>query len=149
MDAILRALTVYVLLALVFRIAGKRTLAQITTFDFVLVLVLGEATQQALLGDDPSLTNATLVIVTLVTLDIAFSWLKVHYPRVECWVDGVPIVLVDRGQLLRERMREARIDEDDVLTAAREAHGLEHLDEIKFAVLERGGRISIVPWRHG
>jgi uncharacterized membrane protein YcaP (DUF421 family) len=67
MDAVLRALAIYLVLMLLFRLVGKRSLAQITTFDFVLILVVGEATQQALLGEDFSITNAALVIATAWT----------------------------------------------------------------------------------
>jgi uncharacterized membrane protein YcaP (DUF421 family) len=64
-------------------------------------------------------------------------------------MDGVPLVLVHEGRLLRERMERVRIDEDDILTAARETHGLERLDQVKHAVLEREGSISVIPWREG
>ena len=76
MDSVFRALAIYAVLLLIFRISGKRSLSQITTFDFVLLLVIGEATQQALLGDDFSLTNAFIVIVTLVGVDIGLSLLE-------------------------------------------------------------------------
>jgi len=73
MDSILRAAGMYVALMLLFRVAGRRSLADLTTFDFVLLLIIGEATQQALLGDDFSFTNATLVIATLIVLDVGLS----------------------------------------------------------------------------
>jgi uncharacterized membrane protein YcaP (DUF421 family) len=76
MDVILRGIAVYVFLLLVFRIAGRRTLSQITTFDFVLLLIIGEATQQALLGDDFSVTTGFLVVATLLVIDIGLSLLK-------------------------------------------------------------------------
>ena len=69
MDPVLRALAVYVVLLVIFRLAGKRSMARITTFDLLLLLVVSEATQQALLGDDFSLTNAALVILTLVAVE--------------------------------------------------------------------------------
>jgi uncharacterized membrane protein YcaP (DUF421 family) len=93
MESVLRALAIYAMLLVVFRLVGKRALAQITTFDFVLVLVIAEATQQGLLGNDYSLTNAFLVIVTLVAADVWLSVLKQRVPAVEPWLDGVPVVL--------------------------------------------------------
>jgi uncharacterized membrane protein YcaP (DUF421 family) len=120
-------------------------LAQITTFDFVLVLIVGEATQQALLGEDFSLTNAFLVILTLIGIDTAMSFWKQRSPQVEKWLDGVPVIIVVEGKLLQDRMDQARVDADDVLEAARQSHGLERLDQIKYAVLERSGGISIIP----
>ena len=145
MDSILRALVVYAVLLIVFRIAGKRSLAQITTFDFVLLLVIGEATQQGLLGDDFSLTNAVLVITTLVGLDIGLSLLKDHFPKIGPWVDDVPLVIVEDGKPIQERLKKARVDEADILESAREKQGIERMDQIKYAVLERTGSISVVP----
>ena len=145
MDSVLRAAAIYAFLLLVFRLAGKRSLAQITTFDFVLLLVIGEATQQALLGDDFSLTNAFVVILTLLGIDIALSLLKQRSPLMDKWLDDIPLVLVDDGKPLRDRMEKARVDESDILSAARELQGLERMDQIKYAVLERSGGISIIP----
>jgi uncharacterized membrane protein YcaP (DUF421 family) len=145
MDSVLRAAAVYFFLLVVFRIAGKRSLAQITTFDFVLLLVIGEATQQALTGEDFSMTNAFIVILTLIGLNVLLSELKNRSPSIENWLEDAPVIVVDEGRLLREPMARERIDESDILTAARESHGLERLDQIKYAVLERNGAISIVP----
>lgn len=145
MDSVLRAAAVYLILLVILRVAGKRTLAQVTVFDFVLLLIISEATQQALLGEDFSITTAAIVIGTLVLFDIALSMLKQRSPRLDRIIDDTPVVIVDHGRALQDRMRHARIDEEEVLIAAREAHGLERLDQIKYAVLERSGGISIVP----
>ena len=145
MEPVIRALAVYVLLMIVFRIAGKRTLAQITTFDFILLLIVSEATQNALIGNNYSLTNAALVIVTLVGTEISLSVLKDKWPRLDKWIEGLPLVIVDHGQPIKEHMDKARVDESDILTAARELQGLERMDQIKYAVLERNGAISVIP----
>jgi uncharacterized membrane protein YcaP (DUF421 family) len=145
MDSVLRAASVYLILMVILRVAGKRTLAQVTVFDFILLLIIGEATQQALLGDDFSIINAAIVIATLVLLDIALSVLKQRSKRLDRIIDDAPVVIVDNGKLLWDRMNKARIDEQEVLVAARELHGLERLDQVKYAVLERHGGISIVP----
>lgn len=145
MDSVLRALIVYVFLMVVFRVAGKRSLAQITTFDFVLLLVIGGATQQALLGDDFSMTNAVLVIFTLIGFDIGLSLLERRFPSLESWLDDVPLVLVSEGEMIEKRMDKTRISESDILASARANQGLERMDQIKYAVLERTGEISIIP----
>lgn len=145
MDAILRAASIYLFLLALFRISGKRSVAQITTFDFVLLLIIGEATQQALLGDDYSVTNAFLVVAALVGLEIFISWIKSHFPRIDRWVEGVPLIVLENGRPLKDRMESARIDESDILVAARELQGLERLDQIKYAVLERSGGVTIIP----
>lgn len=149
MDSVLRAAAIYVFLLLVFRVSGKRSLSQITTFDFVLLLIVSEATQQALLGDDFSIVNAFVVILTLIGLDIGLSLLKQRSPSLDRWIDDVPLVIVENGRPIKERMDKARIDESDVLTSARELQGLERMDQIKYAVLERSGGISIIPKESG
>jgi uncharacterized membrane protein YcaP (DUF421 family) len=147
MEPIVRALSMYLFLLIVFRISGRRALAQISTFDFVLLLIISEATQQALLGEDFSITTAIVVITTLLAADLALAHFKHAAPRLERWVEGLPLVLVENGQPLHDLMRRARVDEDDILTAARERQGLERMDQIKYAILERSGGISIVPRR--
>lgn len=145
MESVLRAAIIYIILLIVFRIAGRRTLSEMTSFDFVLLLIIGEATQQALLGEDFSLTNAFLVIVTLLTLDIAIALGKQRSSRVQRAIEGVPTVLVDNGKPLRQLMDKARVREDEILEAARQTQGLERMDQIKYAVLEVSGGISIIP----
>ena len=145
MDAVLRASAIYFFLLLIFRLSGKRSIAQITTFDLILLLIISEATQQALLGQDFSLTNAFLVIVTLVGIDIGLSLLKQRSPRIEKILEDEPLIIVEDGRPLLDRMKKVRVDEEDVLIAARVLQGLERMDQIKYAVLERNGGISIIP----
>lgn len=146
MDSVLRGLAIYAALLIIFRISGKRTIAQITTFDFVLLLVVGEATQQGLLGDDFSVTNAILVVATLVGADIAMSFLKEKARWFNRAVDGLPVVILEDGTPIEQRMRRARLDEADLLASGRESHGIERLDQMKYAVLEQDGNISIIPY---
>jgi uncharacterized membrane protein YcaP (DUF421 family) len=145
MDAVLRTVAIYAILLVLLRITGRRTLAQMTTFDFVLLLIISEATQQALLGDDFSVTNALVVIVTLLAMDVALSLLKQYVPSSDKLIDGLPMIVVENGTMLRERMRRARIDESDVLESARETQGLESIDQIKYAVIEITGSITVIP----
>jgi uncharacterized membrane protein YcaP (DUF421 family) len=147
METPLRALTLYLVLLVVLRASGKRSLAQITTFDFVLILILGESTQQALIGNDFSVTTGVLLIGSLVGIDMTFSFLKARAPRLDRWIEGLPLVIVENGRPLHERMAHSRVDEEDVLAAARERQGLSRMDEIQYAVLERSGGISIIPKR--
>jgi uncharacterized membrane protein YcaP (DUF421 family) len=145
MESVLRAAAIYIALVIVFRIAGRRTLSEMTSFDFVLLLIIGEATQQALLGEDFSLTNALLVIVTLLALDIAISLWKQRSEAANRIIEGVPTILVDHGRPLKGQMNKARVREEEILEAARRLQGLERMDQIKYAVLEVSGGISIIP----
>jgi uncharacterized membrane protein YcaP (DUF421 family) len=145
MDSVLRALAIYVFLLLIFRVAGKRTMAQVTVFDFVLLLIISEATQQAMIGQDFSITNAILVITTLIAAERGLTWVQKRFHRVDKWLDSLPLVLVQDGKPIDQRLKQERIDVSEILAAARETQGLSSLDEIKYAVLERTGGISIVP----
>lgn len=147
MDAVLRGVAVYVVLYLLFRVAGRRTLAEITTFDFVLLLIIGEATQQALLGEDFSLTNAFIIIVTLLFIDVLLALWKSRSTYADKVLEGVPTIIVENGRCLKDRMHKARVDEGDIMEAARRLQGLERIDQIKYAVIEINGGITIIPYR--
>lgn len=145
METVFKALIVYALLLLIFRISGKRTLADITTFDLLLTLIISESVQQAMISDDASMVGAGILVVTLVGADILLSILKYRYQGFARIVDGVSTTVVKNGVIDKRVAQSERIDEDDILAAARKSQGLERLDQIKHAVLEEGGGISIIP----
>jgi uncharacterized membrane protein YcaP (DUF421 family) len=145
MESVIRPALVYLFLLLLLRLTGKRTLAQITTFDFVLLLIISEASQQALIGEDNSMINGAIVVATLIGLNIVMSLLKQRSKWFDRLLDDIPLVIVADGKALKERMYKSRVDEEDVLDAAREGHGLERMDQIRHAILERDGKISIIP----
>lgn len=145
MEAVVRALVIYIGVLLFIRLSGRRTLSELTTFDFVLLLIIGETTQQALLGEDFSLTHAIVLIVSLVLIDIVLSLIRQKWSRADKWFEGVPMVLVDNGELLHDRLQRGRVDESDILEAARRLRGLENMGQIKYAVLEKSGDITIIP----
>lgn len=145
MESVLRGVAVYLFLLLIFRATGKRSLDQVTTFDFVLLLIISETTQQALMGQDFSITNAVILILTLFLLDQGLSVLVRRSEAVKRWAEGLPMIVVEDGKPLQERLEKSQIGEDDILEAARQLQGLERLEQIKYAVLERNGGITIVP----
>jgi uncharacterized membrane protein YcaP (DUF421 family) len=144
-DSVLRITFVYFFLMLLFRIAGRRTFGDLSRFDLIVLLLISELVQQAVVGDDPSTINAVILCSTLVGLEVALSWLKLRHRGLERWLEGTPLLVIDRGELVPDVMRETRIDEDEILAAARLAHGIERLEQIRFAVVEKSGHISIVP----
>jgi uncharacterized membrane protein YcaP (DUF421 family) len=145
MDSVLRGALTYFIIWLIFRLAGKRSLAELTSFDFVLLLIISETTQASLMDDNHSMTNTLLLVVTLLGIDIALSLWKQRAPAVEKLIDGVPLLLVADGVPIKEHMDKERVDEEDILSAARELRGVQRLDQIKYAVLERHGGITIIP----
>jgi uncharacterized membrane protein YcaP (DUF421 family) len=145
MNSIIRGVIVYFFLLLVFRISGKRTLAKITTFDLVLTLIISEAVQQSLLDEDHSMTNSFLLVLTLVAADIGLSIAKHRFPAVKKVLDGQPVVVVRDGSFVSETLDKERIEKDDVLLSARERHGIGRLADIRHAILEESGGISVIP----
>jgi uncharacterized membrane protein YcaP (DUF421 family) len=145
-DTVIRALCTYFFLLVVFRIAGRRTLGEMSAFELVILLIISETTQQALLDSDPSMTNAGLAILTLITAALAMSLLKQRWPGIQTLAEGRPIILIENGELKAEALKEARIGTDEIMVAARSNQGLERMSQIKYAVLETGGGISIIPY---
>lgn len=145
MDSVLRVMVMYLFLLVVFRLSGKRTMSDTTTFDMLLLLVISETTQQAMVDDDHSMTHAFLLVLTFLVMNIGLSLWKQRSKTVERLLEDTPLVVVQNGHPLRDRMDKARVDEDDILEAARQHQGLERMGQIKYAVLERNGEISIVP----
>lgn len=145
MESIIRAAVVYVVVLILFRISGKRSLAEVTSFDLVLLLIISEATQQAMIDNDNSMTNSLLIVATLIGMNILFSVIATRWKPFQKLVEDVPLVILEDGRPLQQRMRKERVEEDEILEAARASQGLERLDQIKYAILERTGRITIVP----
>lgn len=145
MDSVIRGALTYFFLLLVFRMSGKRSLAEITTFDAVLLLIISEATQEALTDADQSMTNAALVVLTLVGLDLLLQVCGLRWPSVDKLLNGTPLVLIEDGHVHKDRLKRMHVSEDDILEQARAVFGLERLDQIKHAVLERNGGITVIP----
>ena len=145
MESVIRAIAIYVALTILFRVTGRRSMSHITTFDFVLLLVVGEATQQALLGEDFSIVHGALVIATLLLMQRASDFLAFRSKTFDRVTEGVPTLLISDGQVLTPALETNLLDEADILEAARDKQGLERLDQIKWAVLEKSGSITVVP----
>ena len=145
MDSVIKATVVYFALWAIIRVSGRRTLGEMTAFDFVLFMIISGSTQRAITGQDYSLTNALLLVATFVALDIGLSIVELKWPAMRRILNAMPMILVENGSLMADRMRRARITEDNILASARRLNGLERIDQIKFAILEASGEITIVP----
>ena len=139
-----RALVLYIFLLLAFRFSGKRTLQDLTIFDLVMLLIISEATQAAILDEDYSLINSILVITLYLLVNIGLSLLKDRNKKADKYLEGTAIILLMDGQPYKQRMHKSRVGEEDILERARELHGLERLDQIKYAILETDGKINII-----
>ncbi len=149
MDSVIRAAVTYFVLLLIFRISGKRSLAEITTFDALLLLIISEATQESLTDGDQSMMNAFLIVLTLMGLNLLMQYLGTRSEKIDKLLNGVPLVLIEDGHIHQDRLKQVRVTEDDILEQARVLFGVERLEQIKYAVLERNGGIAIVPKQVG
>ncbi|HEX5939436.1 MAG TPA: YetF domain-containing protein [Dehalococcoidia bacterium] len=145
MDLVIRGAAIYLFLLFVMRMSGNRQLSQTTTFDLILLLVISEVTQQAFVGDeDFSITAAVVLILTLVGLDIVISLVKQRSSGAARVLEGIPMLLVDDGKPIKETMNKERIAVEEIMATARENYGIDDLKQVRYAVLEADGKISIV-----
>jgi uncharacterized membrane protein YcaP (DUF421 family) len=147
MELVLRPLLLYFVLLVVTRMTGKRSLGEVTAFDFILLLILSETVSNAIVGQDSSLTAAVVAFTTLLTVDVLFSLLTRRLKLLERFVEEEAVVILRDGKVIPQRLRKERVDEKDILEAARQIHGIQRMEDIAFAILERGGHISIIPTR--
>ena len=145
MEPVLRALGCYLLLLIVVRLSGKRGLAQVTIFDLILLLLISQTVGQALIGDDSSLTTAAVITVTLVVINRVTDAAAHRWADMSHVLEDAPLVLIENGQIHEDRMASMKIRIDDVLETARLEEGVERLEQIKHAILERSGAISSIP----
>lgn len=142
MDAVLRGLAIYLVLLLLFRLAGKRSLRQATNSDLLLLLFVGEVTQQALVSREFSLRIVVAIIIVLFALSRVLDFMSTRSKRDQ---GDRPLVLVDNGEALHDRMGQARLTPEDIMFEARESHGLQRMEQIEYAVLGKSGSIAIIP----
>ena len=149
MEPVLRAVGCYLLLLLVIRLSGKRGLAQVTIFDLVLLLLISQAVGQALIGNDSSLTTAAIIAITLVVINRVNDWAAHRWADASHVLEDAPLVLIEAGHIHEDRLEKMQIRLDDILETGRLDEGVERLDQIKHAVLERSGAISIIASDNG
>jgi uncharacterized membrane protein YcaP (DUF421 family) len=135
---------IYAFLVIGLRLLGKRELGQMTIYDFVLIVVLANSVQNAMVGSDTTLFGGLVAAITLLLLNRVFTWLLVRYPALERQLVGEPVVICRDGHLFEDRLRTEGISPEVVMAALRE-HGLSRLDEAQLCVLEVDGTISVVP----
>lgn len=141
---VLRACVVYFVLLAMIRASGKRTMGQFTPFDMLLVVLLGNAVQNALLGSDTSVGGGLLLAATLLALNWLVGLVSARSARMEALVEGVPVLLARDGKVYRDVLRRELISRADFDKAMRES-GVEDLEDIHMAVLETNGDITLVP----
>jgi uncharacterized membrane protein YcaP (DUF421 family) len=141
---VLRALAVYGAVFVGFRLLGKRELGQMTVFDLVLILLIANAVQNAMVGPDTSLQGGLVAAAVLLVANRVVAESRLRSPLLDRLFEGRSAVLVEHGQLVTGQLRKQRVAEEDLEAAMRE-HGIASIDQVQLAVLETDGTISIVP----
>ncbi len=140
---VLRACIVYFILLALIRASGKRTMGQFTPFDMLLVVLLGNAVQNALLGQDTSVGGGLLLATTLLALNWLVGLVSARSARMEALVEGAPVLLARDGEVYKDVLRRELISRADFDKAMRES-GVEDIEDIRMAVLETNGHITLV-----
>jgi len=143
MDIVARAAIMFAVLYVLLRLMGKRELGQLTPFELVVMIVLGDLIQQGVTHNDFSLTGALLAVSTFAFLAIVMSWLTYLSPRAEKLLDGEPRVIIRDGILMRENLRRDRMTQGEVESEMRLA-GIARMDQVAWAILEPQGKISFI-----
>ena len=143
-EFVLRAVVVYVVLLGMIRLSGKRTMGQFTPFDVLLIVLLGNAVQNALLGGDESLGGGLLLAAVLIALNWVTGWLSARNRGAEKLIEGVPVMLARNGELFEQVLRKELVSRNDFDEALRQ-NGQLRLEDVDIAILETDGRISVVP----
>jgi uncharacterized membrane protein YcaP (DUF421 family) len=144
MDLVIRAAVIFFFIFLVTRIAGRRQLSELEPFDVILLVVLGDLVQQGITQSDESVTGTLIVISTVTLLSVSVGWLSFRFGRVRLITEGEPIILIHEGQIVEPNLRRERLTRGDLEEEARRQQ-LISLEDVRWAILEDGGTISIIP----
>jgi uncharacterized membrane protein YcaP (DUF421 family) len=143
LELVFRGVVIYVVLLILMRVGGKQQVGQLAPFDFVLLLIIGNSVENAMTGGDDSLTAGLVLAATLIGAALLTSWLHWRWRRVERLIDGEPRVVINNGQPDETVMRQERVTMAELMTALRE-NGCFALEDVRFAVIETNGRISVL-----
>lgn len=143
MDTVFRAAAAYLILLLMLTITGRRQGKRMTSFEILLIFLLGGQMTQSILGEDRSLVNAFVGVSTVALMHTLFATLKQRSRFVERLVDGTPILVYADGRWIEDSMDMVRVQREDVRASAR-GEGIDDFDQVRYAIVERNGSISII-----
>lgn len=141
MEIVIRAAVVFLVLWFITRLAGRSTLGELSSFQLILFITMGDLVAEGIVQQDYSTTGAVLAVGTFALLTISISWVNSRWRAPSRLTHGVAVVVVDNGELLMDVMRRERLGLDDLLAASR-GQGIEKVDDIRLAVLETNGQLS-------
>jgi uncharacterized membrane protein YcaP (DUF421 family) len=144
LSILIRTVIVYLLILIGLRFSGKREIGQMTVFDLVVLLLIANAVQNAMVGPDTSLTGGILAAIVLLILNAVIAQLRLKWPKLRHLVEGSPTLLVLHGDMILDHLRREGLDQETLEAALRE-HGIATISDVEMAVLEIDGSISVIP----
>lgn len=142
-EKLLRPVLVYLVLLVLFRIASKRELAQATLFDFLIILMISNVVQNAMIGDDNSILGASAGAAVLIILSGALNRVTARSKKARILLEGMPTLLIYKGRLNQDKLHQQNVSRNDLFCAIRK-QGIARLADVGFAILELDGTISII-----
>jgi uncharacterized membrane protein YcaP (DUF421 family) len=144
MDIVFRATVIFLVVLVLMRVLGRRELSRLEPFDLIILVVIGDLVQQGVTQNDWSVTGSLLAVGTIGVLTVGVSWVSWRFPRMRPVVDGHPVVLLEDGKPIESNLRRERITIEELAAQAR-LHEIDSLEQVKWAVLETSGSMSIIP----
>jgi len=141
MEIALRAAIIFLFLWVVTRAVGRTTLGELSTFELLLFVAMGDLVQQSITQQDFSVTGGLTAVSVFALMTVALSWIQWRFPRTRAIVNGTPVVVVRGGRMLEKPTRQQRLSDTDLLAAARQ-QGIRSLTDVDLAILEADGRLS-------
>jgi uncharacterized membrane protein YcaP (DUF421 family) len=143
MDIVLRSLALFLFLFVVMRAMGRRELSELSSFELIVMIVLGDLVQQGVTGDDRSVVGAVLAVTTFALLSVAFSYTSFRWPRTAPAIEGVAVVVIDGGTVVERALHVERVTVDELHEALRN-QGIADPDQVELGVLEADGKFSFI-----
>jgi uncharacterized membrane protein YcaP (DUF421 family) len=143
MDIVLRSVVAFCFLILLFRVIGRRELSSLEPFDLILIVVIGDLVQQGVTQSDYSVVGIVLSVGTFVMLVVALSFLTARVPRLRPVFEPAPLIVVQDGKVIEEKLRQERLTAEEIAAAARQQR-IASLEDVQWAVLEGNGRLSFI-----
>lgn len=143
-EVVLRVAVIYLFLVAVLRISGKREVGQMSILELIVVLLISDAVQNSMVGDNTTVWAGPIAVLTLLALDYGLNYFTRRSRALRTAIEGEPRLLVRDGRILRKAVREEKLGMDEVEAAVR-AHGLARIEDVREAILETDGSISVIP----
>jgi uncharacterized membrane protein YcaP (DUF421 family) len=143
-DIAIRSLVAFLFVFAVTRVVGRRELSTLEPFDVIMLVVIGDLVQQGVTQSDYSVTGIVIVLSVVTLMTALFAYLNFRFPKLRPWMEGRPVVLIDNGSVIEPNLRRERLTVGELEAEARQQQ-IASLSRVRWAVLERNGRISFIP----